>query len=842
MGVKLFTNLSFIIVCIPSVCIWSVLSYNIDTEQARIFSGPKTSYFGYTTVLTRNQDGIRLLVGAPNDNTGSGVNRTGSVYICDTRDEGECTRFYNPGTGRTDSVHPSVYPITMEGFGSCLNQISNSKILMCAPRFKDLRFPTQAFVTGRCIITNTDLRSRVNSSLPVEDEGKYADRVLGYIQGMAESGFSCDTLMPGTYVLGAPGLNTWRGGFAVIEGGNYADSIVDIPRQKQNMNDNLGFAVVGGHFCSNNRMCFAAGAPRFKHMGRVMLFERSVGNEVIQLLELTCPDKDSMGSYFGSVLCSADVNGDGWDDLLVGAPFYTKVDPDSEESSFPKDEGRVWIFISQKKELQDKSYFQDTPIMLSGSNTAFSRFGSSISNLGDVNGDGIDDIAVGAKDENGVGAVYIYHGSADGQIVEYSQRITGEMVSENITGFGAHVSKPLDVDDNGYPDMAIGCTNSDKAVLLRTRPIIDLVADLNFDSELINLNRTNCPAKDDAESCIVLILCFNYSQRSAPKQIEMDFNISVDILKRPSLRRVKIHTEDGFLDQISDKVLVERGRNKCKRFDLITLMEERLQDPFTAVRVQAQFKLNDSRFDPGEIKPIINQTRPSVLTKDTRFQLSCGEDNICEANLGIKGEFSFSDGDVFITINQTENINLDVRLENYGENSFGSKVNFYWNENLFYRTVKSSPRWPIGCADKSDEGQNYKLTCTVFPPINRNQAVNFSVLLEGDALSLNNAKVDVSIQAQTASAENNMENNVANFSSDVWIVASPDISGKSYPPELSVNTEEDTSLQNLTIIHKYLMINNGPSFLPATNVTVHLPYLYKTGEQLVESAIAKVRT
>ncbi|XP_050419421.2 integrin alpha-4-like [Patella vulgata] len=417
------------------------------------------------------------------------------------------------------------------------------------------------------------------------------------------------------------------------------------------------------------------------------------------------------------------------------------------------------------------------PIMLSGSNTAFSRFGSSISNLGDVNGDGIDDIAVGAKDENGVGAVYIYHGSADGQIVEYSQRITGEMVSENITGFGSHISKPLDVDDNGYPDIAIGCISSDKAVLLRTRPIIDLVADLNFDSELINLNRTNCPAKDDAESCIVLTLCFNYSQISAPEQIEMDFNISVDILKRSSLRRVQIHTEDGWFNQISEKLLVERGKNNCKRFDLITRMEERLQDPFTAVRVEARFKLNESSFDPGDIKPIINQTRPNVLTKDTRFQLSCGEDNICEADLGIKGEFAFSEGELFITINQTEIINLDVRLVNYGENSFGSKVNFYWNENLSYRTVKSSPRWPIECTGKSEKDHNYKLTCTVFPPINRNQTVKFSVLLEGDALSLNNAKVNVSIQAQTASPENNKANNVANFSSDVWIVASPGISG-----------------------------------------------------------------
>ena len=45
-----------------------------------------------------------------------------------------------------------------------------------------------------------------------------------------------------------------------------------------------------------------------------------------------------MGSFFGSVLCAADVNGDSLDDLLVGAPMF---------STNNTEEGRVYVYINQ---------------------------------------------------------------------------------------------------------------------------------------------------------------------------------------------------------------------------------------------------------------------------------------------------------------------------------------------------------------------------------------------------------------------------------------------------------------------------------------------------------------
>ena len=65
---------------------------------------------------------------------------------------------------------------------------------------------------------------------------------------------------------------------------------------------------------------------------------------------------------FGSVLCAMDVNGDGWSDLLVGAPTYI-ADANDDIRSY--DEGRVFVFISDGEVKNGKVCgFSSSPLIL----------------------------------------------------------------------------------------------------------------------------------------------------------------------------------------------------------------------------------------------------------------------------------------------------------------------------------------------------------------------------------------------------------------------------------------------------------------------------------------------
>ena len=102
-----------------------------------------------------------------------------------------------------------------------------------------------------------------------------------------------------------------------------------------------------------------------------------------------------------SLACAGDVNGDGYDDILIGAPF-------SRDNGYLK--GQTYLILGKPS-----GWAKDTD--LSTSNASFigenveDMSGMSIAGAGDVNGDGFDDILIGAagNDEwgNGTGKTYL---------------------------------------------------------------------------------------------------------------------------------------------------------------------------------------------------------------------------------------------------------------------------------------------------------------------------------------------------------------------------------------------------------------------------------------------------
>lgn len=100
--------------------------------------------------------------------------------------------------------------------------------------------------------------------------------------------------------------------------------------------------------------------------------------------------------------------------------------------------------------------------------------------IGDINHDGYNDLAVSAPFEDG-GVVYIYLGSSEGLSEHSSQKI--RPLGNLSVAFGFSISRGVDIDGNGYRDIAIGAPESNEVHIFKTYPTIKVKASLELTSK-----------------------------------------------------------------------------------------------------------------------------------------------------------------------------------------------------------------------------------------------------------------------------------------------------------------------------------------------------------------------
>ena len=170
-----------------------------------------------------------------------------------------------------------------------------------------------------------------------------------------------------------------------------------------------------------------------------------------------------------SVSSAGDINGDGVDDIIIGAPY-------ADSSSNYSSEGESYVVFGSSggfdANLDLANLDGNNGFVISGIDNN-DNLGRSVSSAGDINGDGIDDLIIGAPNADSSsnysseGESYVVFGSSDGFAANLDLANPDDIDGLIITGIdsndnsGTSVSGAGDINGDGVDDIIIGAPNAD---------------------------------------------------------------------------------------------------------------------------------------------------------------------------------------------------------------------------------------------------------------------------------------------------------------------------------------------------------------------------------------------
>ena len=676
-------------------------------------------------------------------------------------------------------------------------------------------------------------------------------------------------------IFGAPGCFTWRGNLFGQNVGTIRryDVAVDHDTVRSySKHGHMGLAVASGRFFGG-RVYYASGAPNAgtskkdaARLGEVYFFQRESGENKFVPEKAYTLRGESFGAGFGYSLATADANGDSVPDLLVGAPFH--------DGGKTGKGGAVYLYLSKNRHLD-----LERPLKIIGKELE-SQFGLALTSLGDQNKDGFEDYAVGAPyEDSGRGVVYVFFGGQNGhrsiaptgdfhsapaaadQIIrarDLSLSISPQ-VPVDLRTFGSSLSGGRDMDGNGYTDLVVGAYQSNRVFVFRGRPVIDIqtfVDETNLKG--IDPSIEGCAEDPDAdEACFSFKACFSVDKEVSRQGLSVKFLIEAEPKKPVSRVYLRLMDDDGYLvddggersNNVTHTIKIRNGARREHCTGVVGYVSS-LTDLQTPVQFSLSYSLVQGVPSMTYLRgyllpeideyPILNQAQAKKRFQAT-FEKDCGPDEVCQSQLTVlptlrdkkSRELGKTPGGYYeLELGSLEGneLVLDLEVDNLGEAAYEATLDIYFPSAVSYVALGANTT-----LNAPDLNNATWLSLSLGNPFKgadgpTNVQLRFSPRSEVDEKII---QFDVMV--------NTTSDQIYDPSTFVRLAivrkAEVKVVGGGFPRQVhfggQVRGESAlTDLQEIgpQIVHKFLVINGGPSDVDVLTVRIGWPVQVENGK------------
>ena len=591
----------------------------------------KADLFGFSLTAHTLENGSKvLLVGAPKAKIGT--NMEGTVYSCKLGDNLDCNCVQlNVGESRgilsisnsdPQDIPGSVFAYadlaefeaakngSLMGFSVTSNDEAGHAAA-CAPLHLLDGLPF-----GSCVGLTQDLNQTLfRAYLSYGSNGIFASGSSVKLRKDSSSSYRI--------IAGAPLTNRDANKLSIgsVDQIIYTDTAFDFDTLQSGLEGNtnelrigsvssyVGYAIDYGYFSERSSLAsqkdIVASAPRYNnHKGAIFAFSEAASTaEVFGTLTPTVIALgDSIGSYFGYSMLVVNFDPtDECDDLVVGSPLQSTLSP------LAPDRGQITVF----RGVVNGGGVCQLSRVDSYRGEAYDRLGASITNLGDINRDGIPDIAVsGLNTPN----IYVYLGTQSGRLV------LSQLIDTSMYGFSGvyALHGGADFNGDGYPDIAFSDPAIETVKVIAGSPLVRIGAEFEVftedgvlvaENDMFDVTEPTCESSVEGSGikviCFKVRTCFTLTsvQPGQIAEFSIDYFIDLDLGRNASERVYFI--EQGRQSRVEDRIELEVDQRKCS------------DKNFTAY-----FVSNFGDISPVEIVLDIHDVPPALqsrLTNDSMF-------------------------------------------------------------------------------------------------------------------------------------------------------------------------------------------------------------------------------